>query len=81
MIEYDSTTIKHYKVRSKVLFEVDVETEVPVEHFIDRGGHTGVPVFDPNSIIKLGIVDEAKRKVETGNCNATLVGLQVQILP
>ncbi len=64
------------KVVGIVTFEVEVATDIDVDLF-EKTKNTA---FDFQTKARMALIDEAKRKVAMGNCQARIVGLDIKLI-
>jgi hypothetical protein len=75
-VEYADIIKSPAKVVGIVIFEVEVATDISVDLF--EG--TRDTAFDFQLKARMALIDEAKRKVAMGNCQARIVGLDIKLI-
>jgi hypothetical protein len=75
-IQYADIIKSPAKVVGIVTFEVEVSTEIQIDTFIK----TGDSADDFQAKARMALMDEAKKKVAKGNCQARIVGLDIKLI-
>lgn len=66
-VSEEDYVLMNYHVKSIITFQVEVEADIPCDHFAHD---LTQPVSDPLLKIRMRLLDIAKKKVAVGNCQA-----------